>query len=56
MACTHAGDTTVAVRQNPAGPGLLVEITTAADETEDLTVTLDGAPVHRAGQPGPVPA
>jgi hypothetical protein len=43
VACTDAGDTTVFVRQAPAGSGLLVEICTkTAAERDALTVTLDG--------------
>lgn len=57
VACTHAGDTTVAVRQDPTGPGLLVEITTeTAAEAAALTLVLDGTTVHPAAQPGPTPA
>ena len=57
VACTDAGDTTVFVRQEPTGPGLLVEITTkTAAEADALTVTLDGATIHPTGQAGPQPA
>jgi hypothetical protein len=38
-----SGATTVTVRQEPAGPGLLIEVTTAAPgERDELTVVLDG--------------
>ena len=51
VACTDAGDTTVYVRQAPAGTGLLVEIhTKTAAERDALTVTLDGTILP---QPGP---
>jgi len=57
VACTNAGDTTVYVRQAPAGTGLLVEICTkTAAERDALTVTLDGQPLHPPGQPGTNPA
>lgn len=57
MACARSGDTAVHVRQEPAGPGLRVEITTETDaETRALTVTLDGATLHPDIQPGPVSA
>jgi hypothetical protein len=56
VACTQAGDTTVYVRQEPAGPGLRVEITTkTAAEAAGLTATLDGATLHPA-RPGGTPA
>ena len=56
VACTQAGDTAVYVRQDPAGPGLRVEITTkTAAEAAALTVTLDGSTVHPNGQ-APEPA
>ncbi|MFI5062464.1 MAG: hypothetical protein ACHP9Z_00580 [Streptosporangiales bacterium] len=54
VACTDAGDTTVYVRQAPAGTGLLIEICTkTAAERDALTVTLDGAVLQ---QPGTEPA
>ena len=57
VACTDAGDTTVYVRQAPAGTGLLIEICTkTAAEHDALTVTLDGQPLHPPGQPGTGPA
>jgi hypothetical protein len=57
VACAQAGDTAVYVRQQPGGPGLLVEITTETDaEARTLTVTLDGATLHPAGRPGAEPA
>ena len=49
VACVQAEDTTVDVRQDPAGAGLLVEITTkTATEAAALTVTLDGHRLHPA--------
>jgi hypothetical protein len=57
VACTQAGDTAVYVRQDPAGPGLRVEITTKTDaEAAALTVTLDGATIHPRGPADPQPA
>ena len=57
VACTDAGDTTVYVRQATDGTGLLVEICTkTATEHDALTVTLDGASLHPACQPGGQPA
>ncbi len=57
VACTDAGDTTVFVRQEPAGPGLLVEITTkTATEADALTVVLDGRILHPASRTGTEPA
>ena len=57
VSCTQAGDTAVYVRQEPAGPGLRVEITTETDaEAHALTVTLDGATLHPSTQIGPVSA
>jgi hypothetical protein len=42
-----AEDTTVTIRQDPAGPGLLIEITTAtARERDQLTITLNDRPLH----------
>jgi hypothetical protein len=56
VACAQTGDATVYVRQEPAGPGLRVEITTKTDaEAGALTVTLDGATLHPA-QLGDTPA
>ena len=52
VASAQAGDTAVFIRQEPAGPGLLVEITTKTDaEADGLTVTLDGTPLHPGGPP-----
>jgi hypothetical protein len=49
VACAQAGDTSVFIRQAPAGPGLLVEITTkTAAEHDALRVTLDGCALHPA--------
>jgi hypothetical protein len=49
VACAQAGDTSVFIRQAPAGPGLLIEITTkTAAEHDALRVTLDGRPLHPA--------
>ena len=45
-----AGDTSVFVRQAPAGTGLVIEICTKTDaEHAALAVTLDGQPLHPAG-------
>ena len=56
VACVDAGDTTVFVRQAPAGAGLVVEICTKTDaEQAALAVLLDGRALHPAG-PFPVPA
>jgi hypothetical protein len=53
VARVQAGDTTVTVRQDPAGPGLLVKITTrTAAERDGLTVSLNGRRLHRAQSPG----
>ncbi len=50
VACADAGDTTVFVRQAPAGTGLLIEIhTKTAAERGALTVTLDGAALQPPG-------
>lgn len=47
IARVNAGDTTVTVRQDPAGPGLLVEITTRTPaEADQLVVSLDGRCLH----------
>jgi hypothetical protein len=52
VACAQSGDISVYVRQQPAGPGLLVEICTkTAAEYDALTVTLDGRTLHPA-RPG----
>jgi hypothetical protein len=57
VACTHAGDTTVSVRQQPPGPGLLAEITTGTEaEYRQLTVTLDGHRLHPPRRAGSEPA
>jgi len=46
-----SGDTTITIRQEPAGPGLLIEITTSpAETTDDVTVTING---HRLHHPAP---
>ena len=43
VACVDAGDTSVFVRQAPAGTGLVIEICTKTDaERAALAVTLDG--------------
>ena len=53
VAHVDAEDTTVTVRQDPAGAGLLVEITTrTAAERDALTVTLDGRRLHHPCPPG----
>ena len=47
VACVDAGDTSVFVRQAPAGPGLVIEICTKTDaEQAALTVLLDGRALH----------
>jgi hypothetical protein len=47
VACVQADDTSVFIRQDPAGRGLLIEITTKSAAKHDaLTVTLDGHPLH----------
>jgi hypothetical protein len=57
VACAQAGDTSVYIRQDPAGPGLLIEICTkTAAEHDTLTVTLDGHPLHPARRPAGAPA
>jgi hypothetical protein len=49
VACAQAGDTSVFIRQAPAGSGLLIEITTkTAAEHDALRVTLDGRTLHPA--------
>ncbi len=57
VALVEAGDTNVYVRQDPAGPGLLIEICTENDAgRSSLAVTLDGTLLSPAGpddsQPG----
>jgi len=53
VGCVQAGDTAVYVRQDPAGDGLLVEITTkAAAEAAALIITLDGHTLHPLTPPG----
>src|SRR6266487_3106437 len=53
IAHVGAGDTTVTVRQDPAGPGLLIEITTRTPaERDHLTVTLDDRCLHHAHPTG----
>lgn len=53
VARAESGGTTVVIRQEPASPGLLIEITTATRaERDSLTVTLDGTAVHPAAPPG----
>ena len=55
VACVDAGDTSVYVRQAPAGPGLVIEICTKTEaEQASLAVILDGRPLHPGG-PFPVP-
>lgn len=47
VAQVDAEDSTVIVRQDPAGPGLLVEITTSTPaEWGQLTISLDGRHLH----------
>jgi hypothetical protein len=51
VACTQSGGISVFVRQEPAGPGLLVDITTKTpDEAGDLTVTLDDVVLFCGGR------
>lgn len=53
VARTDAGDTTVVVRQDPAGPGLRIEVTTRTTaERDQLTVTVDGCCLHCPCPPG----
>ena len=55
VACVDAGDTSVFVRQAPAGTGLVIEICTKTEAEQDaLAVTLDGHVLH-PGSPFPVP-
>lgn len=50
VACVDAGDTSVFVRQAPAGTGLVIEISTKTDAEQDaLAVTLDGRSLHPGG-------
>lgn len=57
VACTDAGDTVIWARQDPAGPGLLIEICTRTDtEAADLTVLLDGDCLHPSRPNDPDPA
>jgi hypothetical protein len=57
VACAQAGDTSVFIRQAPAGPGLLIEIYAQTDaERDGLTVTLDGCPLQLACPAGSDPA
>ncbi len=50
VACVEADDTTVFVRQAPAGAGLVIEVCTKNDaELAALAVTLDGRPLHPGG-------
>ena len=56
VALVDAAGTTVTVRQEPAGPGLLVEITSTSPPGTDvggITVTLDGRCLHHPPPPGP---
>ena len=51
VACTQSGGISVFVRQEPAGPGLLVDVTTKTPgEAGDLTVTLDDLVLFCAGR------
>jgi hypothetical protein len=53
VARVDAEDTTVTVRQDPAGTGLLIEITTRTPaERGQLAVTLDGQCLHHPCPPG----
>jgi hypothetical protein len=53
VAQVEAEDTTVTVRQHPAGTGLLIEITTRTQaERDQLAVTLDGRCLHHPCPPG----
>ena len=55
VACAEAGDTSVFVRQAPAGAGLVIEICTKTDtEQAALAVTLDGRLLH-PDRPAAVP-
>jgi hypothetical protein len=47
VACVQADDTSVFIRQDPAGAGLLIEICTkSAAEHDALAITLDGHNLH----------
>jgi hypothetical protein len=51
VACAQSGGISVFVRQEPAGPGLVVDITTKTlDDAGDLTVTLDDLVLFCAGR------
>ena len=51
VACTQSGGISVFVRQEPAGPGLVVDITTKTPgDAAGLTVTLDDLVLFRAGR------
>jgi hypothetical protein len=53
VARVDAGTTTVTVRQEPAGPGLLIDIATSSQVgRDDLTVTLNGDRLHPAPHGG----
>lgn len=53
VARIDAEDTTVTVRQDPTGAGLLIEITTRTPaERDGLTVTVDGCRRHDPNPPG----
>lgn len=53
VARVEAEDTTGTVSQDPAGPGLRVEITTHTQpERDQLSVTLDGCCLHHPHPPG----
>jgi hypothetical protein len=57
VACAQAGDTSVFIRQAPAGSGLLIEIYAKTDaERDGLAVTLDGCPLLLACEAGSEPA
>jgi hypothetical protein len=57
VACVDAGETTVFVRQAPAGPGLVIEVCTRTDtERAALVITLDGRPLHPGGPLPLIPA
>ena len=54
VACARSGGTSVLIRQELAGPGLLIVIAaTTPAERGALTVTLDGATLHPACPLGP---
>jgi hypothetical protein len=57
VALVDASGITVTVRQEPAGTGLLVEITSTgqASAGEDTTVTLDGRCLHHPCPTGTLP-